>query len=116
MGEESMARVVLGKVARIVGGNMPGDACQRLDQRDALVLVFFVREGRSVLFAVRVGFVCVRNGLVYVGVGVAVGADPGDGFLVHDCCQPAPFAAAQVDVRASTITSTGATRAISCCS
>ena len=40
----------------------------------------------------------VGDGFVNIGIGVAVGANFGDGFLVHDGCQPASFAAAQVGV------------------
>ena len=92
-----MPRVVFAKVTRIIGSDVPCNACQQLFEWRAIIVV--IVQGDAT--ACSVGGIGVVRGcqrFFYIGVGVAVAANPGNGFLAHHGCQPASLAATQVVV------------------
>src|SRR5207237_10429217 len=83
--QEAVPRVVFAKVTRIIGSDVPCNACQQLFERRAIIVVI-VQGGATACSVGGIGVVRSCQRFFYVGVAVAVAANPRIGFLAHPVC------------------------------
>ena len=77
--EQTVTGIILGEIASIVGGDVPGNTCQYFGEWGNIILIVLFEVG-------------------HFGIGVAVAANFGDLFFAHYRGEPAPFATSNAAV------------------
>src|SRR5574340_312613 len=89
MCQQPASCILFSKIAGVIRCYMSRNACQEFGERSNFILIV-VRY--VCCLRVSKGCMCHGKGGIDISLSVPIVPNPGYWLLIHDCCQPAPFA------------------------